>query len=206
MHVTLTDVLTCPRCGPAFGLILMPDEMRGRRVVSGVLGCPNCRERYRVDGGVAEFGSSSSGPAVSGDVGGPEAGEDGASGRVAVRVAGLLGLGEARGLVWVMGGVAWAEELAALVPDVEVVAAGRRAAGPTVSTLHVTDALPFRTASLVGVALTASSGSWLEEGARVVAPGSRLLLEPAPAGARHRVSEAGLRVLAEEGDTVVAVR
>lgn len=204
--MTLTDVLTCPRCGPAFGLILMPDEMRGRRVVSGVLGCPNCRERYRVDRGVAEFGSNASGPAVSGDVGGPVAGEDGASGRVAVRVAGLLGLGEARGMVWVMGGVAWAEELAALVPDVEVVAAGRRAAGPTVSTLHVADALPFRTASLMGVALTAGTGTWLEEGARVVAPGSRLLLDPAPAGARQRVREAGLRVLAEEGDTVVAVR
>ena len=46
MHILLTDVVTCPRCGPEFGLILLADRFEERRVMQGRLGCPNCREEY----------------------------------------------------------------------------------------------------------------------------------------------------------------
>ena len=43
MHILLTDTLTCPRCGPDFGLILLAERIEGRRVMDGHLGCANCR-------------------------------------------------------------------------------------------------------------------------------------------------------------------
>ena len=55
MHLLLTDRLTCPRCGPSFGLILLADRMNDRRVVDGVLGCPNCRDGFPVRDGFGDL-------------------------------------------------------------------------------------------------------------------------------------------------------
>ncbi len=55
MHILLTDVLSCPRCGPAHGLILLADRIAERRVLEGILGCPNCRARYAIAGGFADL-------------------------------------------------------------------------------------------------------------------------------------------------------
>src|SRR5690606_8442394 len=57
MHIVLTDLLTCPRCGPAHGLILVADGLAERRVLDGALGCANCREKYEIRDGAAWFGS-----------------------------------------------------------------------------------------------------------------------------------------------------
>ncbi len=51
MHLLVTDRLSCPRCGPAFGLILLSRALEDRRVLEGELGCANCRERFLVEGG-----------------------------------------------------------------------------------------------------------------------------------------------------------
>ncbi len=55
MHILLTDVLVCPRCGPAFGLILLADRIEDRRVQTGRLGCPNCREQCEIEAGVVDM-------------------------------------------------------------------------------------------------------------------------------------------------------
>ena len=55
MHLLLTDRLTCPRCGPEFGLILLADKLVDRVVHSGVLGCPNCRDAFQVEDGFADL-------------------------------------------------------------------------------------------------------------------------------------------------------
>jgi len=209
VHVTLTDVLACPRCGPAFGLVLMPDLVLDRRVLSGVLGCPNCRERYPIDDAVADLAgpaaSGSHGPTASAEPGGAPAAESG--GRAALRVAALLGLADTRGVVLVMGeAVAWAPELAELVPDVEVVVGAERVLAPGLSSIRLGGTLPFRTGSLAGVALTTGAEYRMREGVRVLAPGARMLLDPAPDGAPASLEEAGARVLAAEGRTVVASR
>lgn len=51
----LTDRLTCPRCGPTFGLILLAERMVDRRVRDGTLGCPNCRDAFPVVDGFADL-------------------------------------------------------------------------------------------------------------------------------------------------------
>ena len=55
MHIVLTDVLTCPRCGPSFPLILLANRVENRRVLDGVLGCANCREKYPVQDGLGKL-------------------------------------------------------------------------------------------------------------------------------------------------------
>ncbi|HUG40065.1 MAG TPA: hypothetical protein VMM12_06260 [Longimicrobiales bacterium] len=197
MHVALTDVLTCPRCGPGHGLILVPEEVRERRVVSGFLGCADCRERYPVVSGVVDL----SGGEVVGEVeaAGTEAG--------ALGLAGQLGLAGAQGVVLLVGAAAaHASELGSLVDGVEVVATLGTGVGGA-SSVRVGVRLPFQSGKLRGVALTGeAAGFLLEEGARLLAPAGRLVLDPVPAGSRARLDAAGLRVLAEGGGALVAGR
>ena len=55
MFIELTDQLRCPADHPESFLVLIPDEMEGRRVVRGTLGCPVCHAEYRIEAGVADF-------------------------------------------------------------------------------------------------------------------------------------------------------
>jgi uncharacterized protein YbaR (Trm112 family)/SAM-dependent methyltransferase len=55
VHLLLTDRVTCPRCGPRFGLILLAERVVDRRVLEGHLGCPNCREHYPVRKGYGDL-------------------------------------------------------------------------------------------------------------------------------------------------------
>lgn len=199
MHILLTDITSCPRCGPGFGLILLVDELVERRVRRGALACANCRERYPINegtgdftlGGSAHFGAPIAQPA-------------------ALRLVALAGVTEPPARLLVVGPAAeHAAAIAAVVP-IEVVAATGEAglgAEPGVSRIAITDRLPFYDARFAGVVLTGGAAAeLLSEGARVVGPGGRLVLEPAPADARERVLAAGLRTLAAEGATLVAAR
>lgn len=212
MDVALSDLLTCPRCGPTYGLILLPDEVVGRRVVAGVLGCANCRERYPVRGGVADLrvgaadGDRVSDPDPDAD---PDVDPD-VDPDAAVRLAALLDLAEGGGTVLLAGpGASRAAALSRLVSEVRVVVVGVGAGGAgggEVSVLRSDVGLPLRAGSLRGVSLTGVRSEQVEEGARLLGAGGRLVLDPAPEGARSRVEAAGLRVLLEEGSVLVAGR
>ncbi len=229
MKSSLSDLVTCPRCGPEWGLVLIPTRTAGRRVEEGVLGCPNCRERYRIAGGVASLEVPGEAPREGGDdqaeaaAADPEPAEEGAAAERAVRFAALLGLAEGGGTV-VLAGVAAtdAARIAALLPDVDVVEVVRDAPagaaagggdgaadepdGPGWSVLRVSSVLPLRSRGARAAALTGWASEWIEEGARVVGIGGRLVLEPAPQDAEARLTDAGLRILAKQGATVVAAR
>ncbi|HET9982695.1 MAG TPA: Trm112 family protein [Longimicrobiales bacterium] len=206
MHLVLTDILTCPRCGPRFGLVLLAEEVRDRRVLEGWLGCSNCRERYRVHNGFADLRPPPA-PPLDAPALPRERGED----QAAIRLAALMGMGTGagRGFSLVVGPAArHASAIAALVEEAEVVgidaglAAWPEEAG--VSRMAATG-LPFFDRTLRGVALSGdAAAALLEEGARVLNPMGRLVVEGAPADAEARIRGAGLRVLAQEGGTVVA--
>jgi len=57
LHLLLVDQMTCPRCGPEFGLILLANEMEERKVMDGYLGCSNCRNQFPVANGMADLRS-----------------------------------------------------------------------------------------------------------------------------------------------------
>jgi len=96
MHILLTDHLSCPRCGPRFGLIVMAEEIENRHIREGALGCSNCRSQYGITGGVA-------------DLRGAERVSSPGSNRLppdpdrAFRLAALMGVTRAGGMVLVLG-------------------------------------------------------------------------------------------------------
>jgi uncharacterized protein YbaR (Trm112 family) len=206
MHLSLSDLLTCPRCGADHGLVLMPEVVRERYVESGVLGCPNCRERYAITHGIAELRVPGGDPEL-GAAADESWGEGWDEGEWAVRLGGLLGLDGTKGVVLVAGpAVVGAGRLRGLVEGVEVVeVTAGEAGGGGGGGVRVGGGLPFRTGSMRGVALTGSATSLLEEGLRVLSPRARLLLEPVDGGARARVAAAGGVVVLDEGETLVVM-
>jgi uncharacterized protein YbaR (Trm112 family) len=201
MYILLTDALSCPRCGPAFGLLVQADRLEERRVVEGRLGCANCRETCPVRGGVAHLSPGAAVDAMPSvdSAHGPEA---------AVKLAALMGLAGARGLVMLEGpGARHAAALAALVPEVEVVAVDGPAAPmqPGVSRVRAGAALPFRDGAMRGAALTGGAAdARLREALRVLAPGARLVVDPADAETAARLRVLGAQLLLEQEGVVVA--
>lgn len=222
MHVALTDILACPRCGPPHGLILLADAVRDRRVLEGVLGCANCRERFPIRRGAADLRwprpaeeaqerGDEAGVAGVAAVGGAGGRDDVAPETAAERLAAFIGMDASggRSFALVAGwGARAAPAMAALVEGVEVVAV-EGAGGPEgagVSRITVGGKLPFSDRSLRGVALTAGSDAGLlEEAARVLHPMGRLLVEQPAPDADKRLRSAGLRVVARDEMALVAV-
>src|SRR5690349_5161137 len=190
MHILLTDVLTCPRCGPDFGLILLAEGIEDRRVTGGHLGCPNCRSQFPIRGRVADLRLGASASPESPASTDPSTGD----GEAAVRLAALMGLAGASGLALVAGpGARHAAAVSALVPELEVIAVSESAdaaesAEAGVSRVLASGAgLPFR-GGLRAAALTGGADdARLREGLRVLAPGARLVVDPAPADAAERL-------------------
>jgi uncharacterized protein YbaR (Trm112 family) len=228
VHILLTDILTCPRCGPEFGLILLAERMVERRVLEGALGCSNCREKYPIRGGAVHFAEPHAGGpagtetrAVQDDAAAAiDAAAAGTDADDALRLAALMGVTHGPAYVLIAGpAVVRAARVGSLVEGLEVITATMADAAdvvPTpappgagvaaVSRLVIAARLPLASARLAAVALTgAAADSLLEEGARVLGPLGRLVLEPAPSDATVRLTAAGLRVLAQEAGTIVAV-
>lgn len=208
MHLRLTDRLTCPRCGPRFGLILLADRVSDQQVLEGRLGCSNCRDAFPVHDGFGDLRAPPRGALGSGRAGGP--------GRVdpteSERVTALLGVPEGPGTLALVGSAArHAEAVAAAVGGVEVVAVDYDMAGwpetAHVSRMVARPGLPFFDRTLRGAAVDGGLGErWIREAARCVAPLSRVVVVAAPEGAARALEESGLSVLAAEAGTVVAAR
>lgn len=210
MHILLTDILTCPRCGPGFGLILLADRTEDRRVLEGVLGCSNCREKYPIRDGAVDFGDA---PEVSATPDHARAEHTGLTNGVvgAERLAALLGVTEGPAFVVLAGpATAQAGALAAMIAELEVLTIGAAADGDVagVNRIHANGpVLPIASARVAGVALTGSAAeTLLDDGARIVAPLGRLVLEPVPSDAATRLARHGMRIVAQEDHTAVAVR
>lgn len=202
MHILLTDILACPRCGPQHGLILLADRLEERRVLDGWLGCANCRDHYPLVNGALDLRVDNQ---KRDEVPHVMEREDGAA-----WLAALMGLAGATGNVAIVGaGAELAPAVAALIPDVEVVAitdtlyVGPEA--PQVSRMAVVGAtLPFRGGTLRALALTDGAEASWEDALRVVAPGGRLVVDGAAEGAGDMVRGLGAEVLLEQDRVLVA--
>jgi uncharacterized protein YbaR (Trm112 family) len=202
VHLLLTDILTCPRCGPESGLILLADRIVERRVITGLLGCPTCREQYPVREGAVYCGGEPGLPGTPQPLA-----------EAAVRLAALTGVAPGNRYALLAGpAAAHAAGVASLIDGLEVIAVGGADAAlplvvdtPGVNLLGAGTRLPLATGSVAGVALTGQCADLLlEEGARVLARGGRLLLEPAPPDAEARLAALGMRVVARDATGAVA--
>ena len=203
MHILLTDRLICPRCGPGFGLILIADRLENRRVIDGSLGCPNCRDRFPVEGGFGDLrppprSTRDDAPKIE-----PPASPS------AMEVAALLGLTDGPGNVALIGDLAGhATALAGLVPGVEFVgiAPGLRGweEGEGVSRLSAGASLPFSDGSLRGVGLYSEGDPRMAgELARVVARDGRIAVWGAVREWEKALRSEGPDVLASDETAVV---
>ena len=184
MNVTLTDHLVCPRCGPPFGLVLLARDVRDRRVYEGEFGCPNCRDRFPVEGGFGDLrppprgvGPGEGRVVDAGDGSEEERDLPGDRQAAALRLAAALGVTSGPGLVVVSDGhVDEAPTLAQLVHGIEVVVVGwggRGLEGDGVSAFVTGPSLPLRDAVVRGVVAEGRSGAgWWGECLRVVMPGA----------------------------------
>jgi uncharacterized protein YbaR (Trm112 family) len=177
MFIELTDHLRCPEDHEEAYLVLLPDSVVQRSVLSGELGCPVCHRTLYIRDGILDTGDAPP-PATS------EPTLDGAS------AAALTGLGGPGGYLVLVGPIAgrW-REVEDTLNGVSIVAVNGPAALADARGLSVLRSarLPLKAASMRGVVLSGAFGSdpaWIREGARVLLPGLRVVgegEEPDPA-------------------------
>lgn len=212
MHLFLTDRITCPRCGPEFGLILLAHQVQERRVIQGEFGCANCREQYPVEEGFGdlripprtaldELPPPATGPVTEAELGDPQG---------AVRMAALLGVTEGPGTLLFTGPMAaLAGSVVDLIGGVEAVAVDPSQRGAEgrkgVSRLVSSPGLPFFSATFKGVVVSGVPGkAWLAEAARVLAPKCRMVVLDAAEDTEKELETDGFQTILHEGGILVA--
>jgi uncharacterized protein YbaR (Trm112 family) len=203
VHIELTELLCCPRCGPPHGLIAFVDRMADRRLLDGRLDCPICEIRHPVRKGIVYL--EADGDATTDPSGATRPGPDSAA-----IAAALLGPPENAEILLLAGGATrLGPELADLRPDAAVVAWG-----PPPASRHerVFSVVPgpglrprLRPGRLDGAVLTGDGEEWLPDVGQALATGARLVvLDPDPA--LRAPPEARLTELASDARAWVGVR
>ena len=208
MHIVLTDILTCPHCGPEFGLIMLADRIEDRHVLEGRLGCANCREAYPISGGVADlrWGDTADRRSAADDLEGAPVEDE----EKPLRLAALLGLtGPSQPVAIVTRDAALVGQVQAYLPDTAVLGVSAEAppeggeAG--MGWLLAGETLPLRSRALGGVVLAdGASAALLEDSLRSLGRGSRLVVDPAPPETREVLLQAGAELLLEQNGVAVA--
>ncbi len=192
LFIELTEILRCPRDHAEFYLVAAPIAMDGRRIVRGVIGCPECQAEFPIVEGVAYFAER---PRTA------RAGPASPAYEVAALVA-FLNLSGPGGYAVLVGAAAqFGAAMAGAVPGVHFVAVNPppdAAPSPALSLL-VAPSLPFKSSSVRAVALGAdhADAGWAREATRILLPGLRLAIEDeraSPDGISELARGAGLFV------------
>lgn len=183
MFIELTDHLRCPAEHAEAFLVLIPDQVSGREVERGFLGCPVCHRQFPVTGGVVHFGV----PAASGD---PASEPPGGVVPDAAAILSFLELEGPGGYLTLVGSAArFARELRALLPGVHVAAVnpGTDLGGVAGVSVLWSPGFPLKARSQRGVVLglpEAEDAGWRQRALAAVLPGLRIAGQgPAPAAA-----------------------
>lgn len=201
MHLELTQILTCPHCGPPNGLVAFVDRMEERRIVEGRLDCPVCERRHAVRDGTVLLGEV----AEEGGEVAATAGDD-----PAPTAAALLGPPEGPEILLLAGGAEpIAPAIADLRPEAAVVTFGPAPTGRHSRVYPVVPSagghLPFRSGTFGGAVLTGARYDLVTNIAPTLAAGARLIVL-APRGAAPDRDVPSLRELASDARAWVGVR
>ena len=178
--------------------IVAPDEMDGRRVVRGVIGCPVCRAEHSIIEGIVGFGED------------PLLGAGSRADDLTVEeipkadaVQALLDLSGPGGYVALVGsGSRLAEELGEYAPGVHFIGVNpppELRETPSLSLLRSPNVIPLKDSAARGVLLGREyvRGRWMDEAGRVLAAAGRLVAvvdELAATGVRRLVIGQGMWV------------
>jgi uncharacterized protein YbaR (Trm112 family) len=233
LFIELTEILRCPRGHAESYLVAAPIAMDGRRIVRGVIGCPECHAEFPIVDGVGYFGA---GETRRGSGGGPPGapgrppppgppprpppappppppGDDATGARPraapeydAAALAAFLDLDGPGGYAVLVGRAArLGATIVEQVPGVHFVAVNPLPGvheAPALSVLRSLRALPFKSASVRGVALGADHAAepWLGDAVRILLPGLRLVVED------ERASPEGVSELARGAGVLVGAK
>ena len=173
MFIELAEYLRCPRDPEESYCVVLPEEMVGRSIIRGVVGCPATKREYRIENGVANFIPADAPPLPQHS---DEAPVD------AQTVHALLGVTTPGGYIVLLGSAArLGVGLSELVGGVHFVGLNvPDGVEPSVamSVLRGPSPLPLRSSMARGVVIGAeyAVGSWLAEGSRVLLSGLRVVV------------------------------
>jgi uncharacterized protein YbaR (Trm112 family) len=193
VFIELTDHLRCPAEHDEQFLVLIPEEMDGRDVRRGSLGCPVCHRSFPIRDGVASFGRAPDLSAVPTRL-------------TADAQAALAGLGGPGGYAVLVGGAAARADLVAqALPGIGLVLVNPPPGAPDAAFASrlLAPSLPLKGGSMRTVILGPGFGNdpeWVREAARVVLLGNRVVGEGDPP------SVDGLELSADADGVWVAVK
>jgi len=170
LFIELTEFLKCPTPHENTYCVLSAEEMVGRHVVSGTVGCPVCHNEYSIREGVL-FLSEDETSASGGDVSVIDA-----SG-----VQALLALQSPGGYVVLIGSASLLApqliDMMGMVHFVGVNSPEPESVSPSLSSITQSRVLPLRNSFCRGVVIGSEhcQPHWLEESARVLLSGQRLV-------------------------------
>ncbi|NIN51158.1 MAG: hypothetical protein GTN62_13785 [Gemmatimonadales bacterium] len=178
MFIELAEFLRCPHCNDdKQPCVLVPEEMVGRRVAQGSIGCPVCKNVYPIRDGVALLDLQVSDPPLPASGRAEPVAPPGPS-----VVQALLGLASPGGYVVLVGEAARvARGLARLLDGVHFVGINAPPdvePSPVLSLLRGWEAIPLTSSMARGVVLDHEHGRapWLSEAARLVLRGLRVVV------------------------------
>ncbi len=193
MFIELAELLRCPNMHEEAYCVLSSHEMEGRSVVRGTIGCPVCKEEYKLVDGVVEFGED------------PLLGKHSRSDDITVEelphpelVEALLSIQGTGGFVVLVGSVTrLASDLGDRIDGTSYVGINPPPdvrESNVLSLLRSSVAIPLKSSMARGVVIGREYAKepWLGEGARVLARGARLVV------AREVAAVAGVTRLAAE--------
>ena len=210
MHLVLTDLLVCPKCGPDAGLIVLAEQLSNRRILEGALGCPVCREQYRIRAGLADLRTDTSPLPESRSVAGAGAEQEGDN--EALRLAAYLGLRDGRGYALLLGEAGWhGREIGRMLPGLELIVINggvqEQSEAEGVNRLLADTMVPLRERSMRGVVAGAGTeGALLQDVLRVLAVGGRMVVSRALADAEAVARAGSVNELARDADHIVLTR
>jgi hypothetical protein len=225
MLLDLAESLACPRCGPPRGLIVLVEQMSGRRIRAGRLDCPACEARFPLIGGEIDFRVSSSREPLLEERGPSGLEEDLGSSSAEERagvVAALLGIREGRGLLVLGPGLERsASRVAELSGGCEVLQLEGQSSGFRIddgerepdgsATGSVTclrgisgDAIPLLSSRALGVVLDRGGPREIDEAARILSHGGRLVILRPGTAAASLEADPRFAILARDERALVA--
>jgi hypothetical protein len=176
MFIELAELLQCPEPHESMPCILAPNEMDGRRVVSGMIGCPVCKAEYHVAEGMVGFGEV------------PQWGIGSRSDDLTIEqmpkaddVQALLNLGSMGGYVLLVGsGARLARELAENTSGVHFIGLNSPPElrdSECLSLLRSPQAMPLKNSSVRAVLVGPEyvRKRWMDDAGRVLMPNGRLV-------------------------------
>lgn len=196
MHIDLTEFLRCPvGHGPRDYCVLMPETIVDRDVRAGIIACPVCHATYPIEDGIVDFrgADQGAGAAVTTATAFPPADD----------VRALLGVVGPGGYIVVLGSACrLVSALGQLLPGVHFVLVNPPAtlrppgvASSVLSRIGIPLASSMARGVLVGP--EHANGSWLDESARLLLRGLRVVVlgeSDDVRGVKHLASGEGMWV------------